>query len=166
MGAENRFDNRRELGGEDVADLVVRAAPLRGITVPAERAASMIDEYPILAVAAACAEGETEMHGLAELRVKESDRLSAIARGLSASGVAVRQSAEGLIVGGAGGRPPGGGAVAVERDHRIAMAFLVLGLAAEAAVRVDDGAAIETSFPGFAGALGALGAIIEGAPHK
>ena len=166
MGAEIRFDNRRELGGEDVADLVVRAAPLRGITVPAERAASMIDEYPILAVAAACAEGETEMHGLAELRVKESDRLSAIARGLSASGVAVRQSAEGLIVGGAGGRPPGGGAVAVERDHRIAMAFLVLGLAAEAAVRVDDGAAIETSFPGFAGALGALGAIIEGAPHK
>ena len=166
MGAEIHFENRPQLGGEDVADLIVRAAPLRGITVPAERAASMIDEYPILAVAAACAHGETEMRSLGELRVKESDRLSAIARGLSASGVAVRQTTEGLIVGGAGGRPPGGGTIAVERDHRIAMAFLVLGLAAEAAVRIDDGAAIETSFPGFAGVLGTLGASIEGGSHE
>jgi 3-phosphoshikimate 1-carboxyvinyltransferase len=101
------------------------------------------------------------MHGLAELRVKESDRLAAIAGGLRACGIAAEESAAGLIVGGAGGRPPGGGTIAVERDHRIAMAFLVLGLAAEKPVRIDDGAAIATSFPGFAALLGALGAGIE-----
>ena len=161
MGAEIRFDNRRTSSGEEVADLVVRAGPLRGISVPAERAVSMIDEYPVLAVAAACAEGETEMHGLAELRVKESDRLAAIARGLRACGIATEESDAGLIVAGAGGRPPGGGTIAVEHDHRMAMAFLVLGLAAEKPVRIDDGAAIATSFPGFAALLGALGAGIE-----
>ena len=161
MGAEVRLDNRRTLSGEEVADVVVRAGPLRGISVPAERAVSMIDEYPVLAVAAACAEGETEMHGLAELRVKESDRLAAIVGGLRACGIEAEESAAALIVRGSGGRPPGGGTIAVARDHRIAMAFLVLGLAARSPVRIDDGAAIATSFPGFAALLGALGAAIE-----
>ena len=164
MGAEIRLDDRRMSSEEDVADVVVRAGPLRGITVPATRAVSMIDEYPILAVAAACAEGETEMRGLSELRIKESDRLAAIVRGLRACGVVAEETEAGLIVAGAGGRPPGGGSIAVERDHRIAMAFLVLGLAAEKPVRVDDGTAIATSFPGFAASLGALGARIESAP--
>ena len=161
MGAEVRLDNRRTSSGEEVADVVVRAGSLRGITVPPERAASMIDEYPILAVAAGCAEGETEMQGLAELRVKESDRLTAIVRGLRACGIAAEETAAGMIVAGVGGRPRGGATVAVERDHRIAMAFLVLGLAAQAPVRVDDGAAIATSFPGFPALFGALGASIE-----
>ena len=164
MGAEIRLDNPRRACGEEVADVVVRAGPLRGIVVPAERAVSMIDEYPILAVAAACAEGETEMHGLAELRVKESDRLAAIVGGLRACGIAAEETAEGLIVGGSGGRPPGGGTIAVAHDHRIAMAFLALGLASEKPVRIDDGAAIATSFPQFASVLGALGANIEPAP--
>ncbi len=161
MGAELHLDNPRKVCGEEVADVVVRAASLRGITVPAARAASMIDEYPILAVAAACAEGETEMDGLAELRVKESDRLAAIVRGLRACGIAAEETAAGMIVGGAGGRPAGGGTIAVAQDHRIAMAFLVLGLAAEKPVRIDDGAAIATSFPRFAALFATLGANIK-----
>ncbi len=158
MGAEIAFENRRETGGEPVADIRVRASGLRGVEVPAARAPSMIDEYPALAVAAACAEGETAMRGLGELRVKESDRLAAILEGLRACGVEAEAQGDDLYVRGCGGRPPGGGAVASRLDHRIAMAFLVLGLAAEAPVRIDDSRPIATSFPGFADCLRGLGA--------
>jgi 3-phosphoshikimate 1-carboxyvinyltransferase len=122
----------------------------------------MIDEFPILACAAALAEGTTTMRGLEELRVKESDRLSAIAAGLQAAGVAVEELPDGLIIEGRG-RVPGGTTIEVRHDHRIAMAFLVLGLAAEKAIAVDDGGPIATSFPGFNAAMKAVGAKIEGA---
>ncbi|MGF1609012.1 MAG: 3-phosphoshikimate 1-carboxyvinyltransferase, partial [Kiloniellales bacterium] len=140
MGADLRFVDAREVNGEPVADLVVRAGPLQGVTVPAERAPSMIDEYPILAVAAAAAEGTTVMQGLGELRVKESDRLAAMARGLAACGVTVEEGPDSLTVRGAGGRPRGGNnaPIATDLDHRIAMSFLVLGTAAERPVTVDD----------------------------
>ena len=123
----------------------------------------MIDEYPILAVAAACARGTTRMHGLAELRVKESDRLTAVAQGLASCGVRVEEGPDSLTVHGVGGRPPGGGTVESRLDHRSAMSFLVLGLAAERPVTVDDAGPIETSFPGFARLMGTLGARIESA---
>ena len=138
---------------------------LHGVQVPAERAPSMIDEYPILAVAAACAQGRTVMSGLAELRVKESDRLAAMARGLAACGIAVEEGEDYLIVDGAGGRPKGGGKepLATHLDHRIAMSFLVLGLAAERPVTIADATPIETSFPDFVGLMTSLGADL-GAP--
>lgn len=158
MGAELTLENRRDEGGEPVADLVAATSRLRGITVPAERAPSMIDEYPILAVAAALASGTTVMQGLGELRVKESDRLSAMARGLAANGVEVEVGEDSLTVHGRGARVPGGGTVASELDHRIAMSFAVLGLASDQGVTVDDAAPIETSFPGFTELLNALGA--------
>ena len=158
MGADISFVGERVAGGEPVADLIVRAGALKGIEVPAERAPSMIDEYPILAVIAAFAEGTTTMRGLAELRVKESDRLAAMARGLAACGVAVEELEDGLVVHGRGRPPRGGGTVATEMDHRIAMSFLVMGLAAEQAVTVDDVAMIDTSFPGFARLMAGLGA--------
>jgi 3-phosphoshikimate 1-carboxyvinyltransferase len=161
MGADIQRTNAREVGGEPVADLVVRAGRLKGVTVPAERAPSMIDEYPILAVAAAAAEGRTVMQGLRELRVKESDRLAAIADGLAACGVDVAAGPDSLTVTGRGGPPAGGGTVATHMDHRIAMAFLVLGLASERPVAVDDGGFIETSFPGFANLMRKLGGQIE-----
>ncbi|HUK58356.1 MAG TPA: 3-phosphoshikimate 1-carboxyvinyltransferase [Stellaceae bacterium] len=159
MGADIAFANERVEGGEPVADLVVRASRLKGVIVPAERAPSMIDEYPILAVAAAFAEGQTAMCGLAELRVKESDRLAAIAQGLAACGAHVSVSGDTLIVAGKGA-PAGGGAIATRLDHRIAMAFLVLGMAAAKPVRIDDSATIATSFPGFAELMNGLGAAI------
>jgi 3-phosphoshikimate 1-carboxyvinyltransferase len=124
----------------------------------------MIDEYPILAIAAACARGRSRFDGLAELRVKESDRLAAIAGGLAANGVRVEIAGDSLIVEGAGGPVPGGGMVATEMDHRIAMAFLVLGLAARRPVAVDDGAMIDTSFPGFVSLMNGLGARIGAKP--
>jgi 3-phosphoshikimate 1-carboxyvinyltransferase len=160
MGADLIFENRRDEGGEPVADLVARFSPgLTGVEVPPERAASMIDEYPVLAVVAACAEGATAMHGIAELRVKESDRIAAMAAGLAACGVAVVETADSLTVQGRGpGGVPGGATVATRLDHRIAMAFLVLGLAARAPVTVDDAAPIATSFPGFAALMAGLGA--------
>ncbi|MGD9616888.1 MAG: 3-phosphoshikimate 1-carboxyvinyltransferase [Alphaproteobacteria bacterium] len=158
MGAEIAFENRREAGGEPVADLLVRAGELVGIDVPPERAPSMIDEYPILAVAASCARGRTIMRGLAELRVKESDRLSGIAEGLARCGVAVRVEGDDLIVEGGGAPPPGGGLIATRLDHRIAMAFLVLGLAARDPVRIDDIRPIATSFPDFVPLMARLGA--------
>ena len=163
MGAEIGEENRRELGGEQVADLVVRASALTGVTVPAERAPRMIDEYPVLAVAAACAEGQTVMQGLGELRVKESDRLASMAAGLAACGVEVEEGEDSLIVRGCGGRVPGGNAapIATRLDHRIAMSFLVLGLAAERPVVIDDGRPIDTSFPGFAALMAGLGARLE-----
>lgn len=161
MGASLTLLNPREQGGEPVADLVIRPSRLQGVTVPAARAPTMIDEYPILAVAAAAAEGRTVMHGLAELRVKESDRLAAIAAGLAACGVAAEITADTLTVIGAGGAPPGGGSVATHMDHRIAMAFLVLGLGARQPVVVDDIGMIATSFPGFLPLMRGLGARIE-----
>jgi 3-phosphoshikimate 1-carboxyvinyltransferase len=163
MGASIEIANRREAGGEPIGDLRVRASKLRGVSVPANRAPRMIDEYPILAVAAAFADGRTAMQGLAELRVKESDRLAAIARGLADCGVAVEADADSLAVVGAGKPPRGGGSIATELDHRIAMAFLVLGLATAEPVAIDDGAPIETSFPGFVALMNRLGAAIKAA---
>ena len=157
MGADIQIINRRASGGEEIGDLVVRNSSLRGIAVPAERAPSMIDEYPILAVAAAFAEGETVMQGLEELRVKESDRLSAIARGLEANGIAFSESADGLTVKGKG-EVAGGGHVETHMDHRIAMAFLTMGLAAREPVTVDDTAMIATSFPSYRILMRGLGA--------
>jgi 3-phosphoshikimate 1-carboxyvinyltransferase len=157
MGAHIRIQNRRSSGGEEIGDLLVRHAPLKGVVVPADRAPSMIDEYPILAVIAAFAEGETVMQGLEELRVKESDRLSAIARGLEANGVPVREAADGLTVTGARA-VPGGGTVVTHMDHRIAMSFLTLGMASREAVTVDDIAMIATSFPSYQDLMRGLGA--------
>jgi 3-phosphoshikimate 1-carboxyvinyltransferase len=151
-----RLEERNE-GGEDVADLRVRAGTLRGVEVPAARAPSMIDEYPILAVAAAFAEGTTVMRGLKELRVKESDRLAATAALLRANGISADIEGDDLIVHGKG-RPAGGGLVTTHMDHRIAMASIVLGLASEKPVQIDDGTFIATSFPGFVELMRSLGA--------
>lgn len=165
MGARIALNNRRIEGGEPVADLVAEAGALSGIEVPAARAPTMIDEYPVLAVAAALARGRTAMRGLAELKVKESNRLAAIARGLAANGVKLEMGEDSLVVEGTGGAPPpGGGLVETHMDHRIAMAFLVLGLATRAAVRIDDGSFIDTSFPGFVGLMNGLGARIAAPP--
>ena len=157
MGADIEALDLRSDGGEEMADLRVRASALRGVEVPAARAPSMIDEYPVLAVAASFAQGTTVMRGLKELRVKESDRLSAVADGLVANGVEVEIEGDDLIVHGKG-RVAGGGTVATHMDHRIAMAFLVMGLASEKPVRVDDAAIIATSFPGFSSLMRGLGA--------
>ena len=157
MGAAIEILESRNDGGEDVADLRVRAGALKGVDVPAERAPSMIDEYPILAVAAAFAEGPTRMRGLKELRVKESDRLAATAALLRNNGVEVEIVDDDLIVQGRG-RAGGGGLVATHMDHRIAMSALVLGLATEQPVNVDDTAFIATSFPGFVEMMRSLGA--------
>ena len=161
MGADIAFENRREAGGEPVADLYVRAGKLTGTDIPASRAPSMIDEYPILAVAAACAQGRTRMRGLAELRVKESDRLAGIAEGLTRCGVRVSVEGDDLIVEGADNLPAGGATIATQLDHRIAMAFLVLGLAAGEPVRIDDGRPIRTSFPDFVPLMTRLGAVFS-----
>ncbi|MDW4550822.1 3-phosphoshikimate 1-carboxyvinyltransferase [Defluviimonas sp. D31] len=161
MGADIAFENPREEGGEPVADLRVRFSALKGIEVPEARAASMIDEYPILSVVAACAEGTTVMRGVKELRVKESDRIDAMARGLEACGVRVEEEEDVLIVHGMGpGGVPGGATAKTHIDHRIAMSFLVLGLAAQKPVSVDDGSPIATSFPVFEGLMAGLGAEI------
>ena len=164
MGADIRFANQRVEAGEPVADIIVSHGTLTGVEVPAARAPSMIDEYPILAVAASFAKGRTVMHGLAELRVKESDRLTAIIDGLIAQGVKVEAEGDSLVVYGAGGPCAGGGSVTTHMDHRIAMSFLVFGMGAKAAVTVDDGAMIATSFPGFVDIANRLGAAI--APVK
>ena len=162
MGASIELLNRRDAGGEDVADLRVRSSELKGVSVPADRAPSMIDEYPVLAVAASFAEGETLMQGLDELRVKESDRLAAVARGLEANGVDCTEGKDWLSVRGRpGGKGLGGGTVATHLDHRIAMSFLVMGLASEKPVTVDDRAMIATSFPEFMGLMARLGASID-----
>jgi 3-phosphoshikimate 1-carboxyvinyltransferase len=157
MGADLSFAEERIEGGEPVADIRVRHARLTGVRVPPERAPSMIDEYPMLACLAAYAGGETRMEGLAELKVKESDRLAATAAGLVANGVVAEVDGDALIVQG-GKSVPGGGAVATHLDHRIAMAFLTLGLGADRPVIVDDAATIATSFPGFRALMEALGA--------
>jgi 3-phosphoshikimate 1-carboxyvinyltransferase len=157
MGASIEQLDRRKEGGEDVADLRVRSGALRAVEVPAERAPSMIDEYPVLAVAAAFAEGTTVMRGLKELRVKESDRLAATAALLRGNGVAVHIEGDDLIVHG-NGRAAGGGVVTTHMDHRIAMAAMVLGLASDKPVQIDDGTFIATSFPGFVELMRGLGA--------
>jgi 3-phosphoshikimate 1-carboxyvinyltransferase len=157
MGASIETVEARSVGGEEVADLRVRSSGLKGVTVPAARAPSMIDEYPVLAVAAACAEGTTIMRGLKELRVKESDRLAATAAMLRVNGVEVEIDGDDLIVHGRG-RAPGGGVVETHMDHRIAMSTLVMGLATEKPVRADDVSFVATSFPGFADMMRSLGA--------
>ncbi len=159
MGANILYENQRVAGGEDVADIRVRYSKLKGITVPAKRAASMIDEYPILAMAASVAEGVTRMEGVEELRVKESDRLAAVEAGLKANGVSVSSGEDWLEV--VGGAVKGGGRVTTHLDHRIAMSFLVLGMAAENPVSIDDGTVMETSFPGFVNLMNQLGAAIN-----
>jgi 3-phosphoshikimate 1-carboxyvinyltransferase len=161
MGAAIERVAERNEGGEDVADLRIKAGPLKGVEVPAERAPSMIDEYPILAVAAAFAEGTTRMRGLKELRVKESDRLEATAAMLRVNGVAVEIEGDDLIVHGKG-RAPGGGVVATHMDHRLAMSALMMGLGSEQPVAVDDGAFIATSFTGFVDLMRGLGADLTG----
>lgn len=162
MGADLAFENRRDCAGEPVADLRVKGSALKGVVVPADRAPSMIDEYPILAVAAAFADGPTTMLGLKELRVKESDRLAMIADGLTACGVKVAVGADdSLTVYGNGRAQPGGATVATAMDHRIAMSFLVFGMASQQPVRVDDGEFIDTSFPGFVALMNRLGAQIS-----
>jgi 3-phosphoshikimate 1-carboxyvinyltransferase len=163
MGADIRFENRRETGGEAVADLVVTASALKGITVPADRAPAMIDEYPILAVAAAFATGETRMEGLEELRVKESDRLAATAALIAACGGTSRIEGDDLIVtanGSGTGRLKGGAIIDPHHDHRLAMAALVLGLASEEPVTVTDIGPIATSYPAFFAHMASLGADI------
>jgi 3-phosphoshikimate 1-carboxyvinyltransferase len=155
MGAVLTVENERIAGGEPIGDLRAEYGELRGVEVPPGRAPSMIDEYPILAVAAACAAGTTRMRGLRELRVKESDRLAATAALLAANGVPVEVDGDDLIVHGSGRAPAGGGLVSTHMDHRLAMSALVLGLAAEQPVQVDDGSFIDTSFPGFVDLLNA-----------
>jgi 3-phosphoshikimate 1-carboxyvinyltransferase len=157
MGGRIETLDRRVEGGEEVADLRVKAGPLRGVEVPAGRAPAMIDEYPILAVAAAFAEGETRMRGLHELRVKESDRLAAVGAGLAAAGVDHAIDGDDLIVLGRG-EAPGGGFVETHLDHRIAMSFLVMGLASKNPMTIDDEAMIATSFPTFRPLMESLGA--------
>ncbi len=161
MGAAIEEVQRRTEGGEEVADLLVHASALRSVEVPASRAPSMIDEYPVLAVAAAFAEGTTVMRGLKELRVKESDRLAATAALLKENGVEVEIEGDDLMVQGRG-RAPGGGLVATHMDHRIAMAALVMGLASERPVKIDDGSFIATSFPGFVELMRSLRAELSG----
>ena len=162
MGADILFENPREEGGEPVADLRVRFGPMKGIEVPPDRAPSMIDEYPILSVVAAFAEGTTVMRGVKELRVKESDRIDAMARGLEACGVRVEEDEDTLIVHGMGpGGVPGGATCATHLDHRIAMSFLILGMASKHPVSVDDASPITTSFPIFAPLMTRLGAALS-----
>lgn len=159
MGADIVFANRREVGGEEVADVTARASDLRAVAVPADRAPAMIDEYPILAIAAAFAAGETVMEGVGELRFKESDRLRAMVDGLRACGVDASAEGDTLRVSG-GGPAKGGALVRTHGDHRIAMSFLMLGLAARDPVTVDEAEMIATSFPGFVPFMRALGAPI------
>ncbi len=157
MGADITVENIRESGGEKIGDLRARASRLKGITVPAARAPAMIDEYPILAIAASFAEGQTTMLGLEELRVKESDRLAAIVAGLQANGVSVEEHPDSMVVTGQT-QVPGGGMVETHLDHRIAMSFLVMGMASAKPVTVDDTAMIATSFPEFQSLMETLGA--------
>jgi len=157
MGADIEIMNMREQAGERVGDLHVRASMLHGIEVPTDRAPTMIDEFPVLFVAASFATGKTVMRGLHELRVKESDRIAAMAAGLKACGVKLEELEDGLIIDDDGTAPTGGGHVETHLDHRIAMSFLIMGLAAQNPITVDDGRVIETSFPGFIDLIGSIG---------
>lgn len=161
MGADLTIANRRMAGGEEVGDITARHSTLKGVVVPPERAASMIDEYPILAATAAFADGATVMRGIGEMRVKESDRIALMAAGLTACGVRVEEEPEGFTV--TGGPVRGGAIVTTHGDHRIAMSHLVLGLAAAEPVTVDEPGMIATSFPGFVVLMRGLGADIASA---
>jgi len=161
MGAAIVFENSRQEGGEPVADLIINGSTLKGIDIAAERAPSMIDEYPILSVAASYAKGTTRMRGLGELRVKESDRLALMAQGLTQCGVKLDVEGDDLIIHGTGLPPSGGVTIATAMDHRIAMSFLVLGTQTQHPVSIDDGRFIATSFPGFVGMMNKLGAKIS-----
>ncbi len=165
MGADIDISNLRTQAGEQVGDIRIKGGLLKGIEVPPSRAISMIDEYPVLFVAASFAHGTTTMHGLEELRVKESDRIAVMAEGLKACGVQLEEVEDGLIIQGRAVPPKGGATVATELDHRIAMAFLVLGTGTEEPVTVDDGSVMETSFPGFTELMNSLGAKIGRAPQ-
>ncbi|MAO93715.1 MAG: 3-phosphoshikimate 1-carboxyvinyltransferase [Rhodospirillales bacterium] len=156
MGADIVVENERVAGGEPVADLIARHSTLHGIEVPPERAASMIDEYPILCIAASQAEGTTRMQGVSELRVKESDRIAVMATGLRANGVTVTEGEDWMQVEGRPGDVAGGAKVATHLDHRIAMSFFVLGLVTKKPVTIDDAAPIRTSFPNFLDLMAAL----------
>ena len=159
MGGDIAFTNVRDVGGEPVADIVVRHSLLKGIETPVETVAAMVDEYPILFVAAALAGGRTIARGLEELRVKESDRIAVMAEGLRAIGARVEELEDGLIIDGTGGEPLRGGAtIAARLDHRIAMSFAVAGLVSKTAVTVDDMSPVATSFPGFTALMTGLGA--------
>lgn len=158
MGADIKFENKRMQAGEDVADIVVNSSgPLKGIDVDPKRVPSMIDEFPILAMAAACAQGTTTMTDLAELRVKESDRLAMVAEGLQACGVDLEMGEDWLTIHGTGKPPKGGTTIKTALDHRIAMSFLVLGSTSEEPIRIDDGEPIKTSFPNFIKLMNDLG---------
>jgi 3-phosphoshikimate 1-carboxyvinyltransferase len=162
MGAKITYEERRDPIGEPIADLVVSASKLKGANPPAKRAPAMIDEFPILSVVAAFAEGETRIVGAAELRVKESDRITMMVDGLRACGVDAEELPDGLVVRGNGPKSVKGGAsIRTLGDHRVAMSFLVLGMAAKEPVTVDDADMIATSFPGFAELMRGLGADIE-----
>ena len=159
MGGDIRFENQRDVGGEPVADIVVRHSVLKGIETPVETVASMVDEYPILFVAAALAEGRTVARGLEELRVKESDRIAVMAEGLRAIGARVEELEDGMIIDGTGGEMLAGGAtIAARLDHRIAMSFAVAGLVSKGGVTIDDMRPVATSFPGFVDLMTGLGA--------
>ena len=162
MGADIAYENKRELCGEPVCDLRVRHSVLHGVETPAERAPSMIDEYPILAIVAAFANGQTRMTGIHELRVKESDRIAAVERGLIACGVDVESGEDWLRVKGSTNGVPGGARIRTDHDHRIAMSFLVLGLASKDPVEIDDASMIATSFPDFVAMMQRLGAHLSG----
>ncbi len=165
MGANIKQLNPRQIGFEPVADLHICASTLSAITTPASRAASMIDEFPILAMACACARGTSRLTGLAELRVKESDRLQAIAQGLTACGVRVEIDGDDLIIHGEGtapkgGAPKGDALIKTDMDHRIAMSFLILGLVSQKPITIDDSSFINTSYPDFIGQMQSLGATL------
>ena len=162
LGADLTFENMREEGGEPVADLRAKYSPnMHGIAVPPERAASMIDEYPILSVVASFADGITRMHGVKELRVKESDRIEAMATGLRAASVTVEEGPDWWHVHGCGGSVKGGATAVTHLDHRIAMSFLILGMAADQGMSIDDGVPVATSFPIFEPLMAPLGASIR-----
>lgn len=161
MGADITFENRREIAAEPAADLRVRSSRLKGVTIPAEKAPSMIDEYPILAVAAAFAEGPTKMYGLNELKVKESNRFKAILDGLGKNGADVYGENDEIIIAGCGKKPCGGGLIEANLDHRIAMAFMVMGTASRRPVCIDDISSVATSFPGFVELMNKAGADIH-----
>jgi len=161
MGGKIELRSARDVSGEPVADIAVAASPLRGIDVPPARAPRMIDEYPILAILAACADGRSRLRGLDELRHKESDRFASILAGLAAAGVSVSTEGDDILIDGKGAPPSGGAKIESHLDHRIAMAFLVLGLACPEGMVVDDGSPIATSFPDFVDLMKNLGARIE-----
>jgi 3-phosphoshikimate 1-carboxyvinyltransferase len=161
MGANLKILNKKNTAGEPVADIHVRHSQLKGVKVPAARAPSMIDEYPILSIAASAAEGTSIFEGIRELRVKESDRLDAMAKGLKACGIHTENTESSLTIFGIGSSPEGGNTITTHLDHRIAMSYLVLGLISKHPITIDDGSPIDTSFPGFIELMNTLGANME-----